>query len=402
MSEPITWRSISAPNFGASAALLNSGSDTMNQGITSLATLANGIADKQKGIEVSNAVAALGKAATDSERGAIFDANAASLGARGIDLKDLITADQAKHLSLNADATLAAHQAMNDSNIRTNDSSIQNDVIKRIGYGFDNQTAEGKLKNLVLEQQDAHNQSAASIRSSDASANSSNASAANSNDAISERKLNREERQSTKDTANAVYGAFTDPNNITKDANGKPILDVNGNPTVDVGMAVTGLRKLGKSIDEINAGIANYDTTLRRPEIVAANALVAKKAEDRNLAKFTQDLKNEGELRTASKVADQAAAAAGSHGYTSAGYDAGVAAAIDTAYATQVTMPDGKIIRLDPIEISALRASNSQTAVYGANSSGELQTDSFLKAVKSAMSVKVDAETNLRAAAKRK
>jgi hypothetical protein len=210
MSEPITWRSVSAPNFGASAALLNSGGETLNQGITSLANLATGIADKQKGIEVSNAVAALGKAANDSERGAIFDAQAANLRDQGIDLKDLIAADQARHLALNSDATLKSNLAMNDSNLAGN-------ALTQAGQGIENKTLQGALDYQKTDQEQKIAAAAQSILESNSnmrtnesqaasSALSASASAANSNDAISERAI---DRSLTTDTSKAITLGLT-------------------------------------------------------------------------------------------------------------------------------------------------------------------------------------------------
>lgn len=146
MSEPITWRSVSAPNFGASAALLNSGGETLNQGITSLAALAKGYADEQKGIAVSNAVADLSNTTNDADRMAAFTAHSANLKDHGIDLKDLIAANQAQHKTLQGDATFASDQALNASNLAGN-------VLTQAGLGIENKTKQGALDYQATEQE---------------------------------------------------------------------------------------------------------------------------------------------------------------------------------------------------------------------------------------------------------
>ena len=395
MSEPITWRSISAPNFGASAALLNSGSDTMNQGFTSLANLANGIADKQKGIEVSNAVAALGKATNDSERGAIFDAHAANLRDHGIDLKDLIAANQAQHTTLQGDAAFKSDQELNASNLAGN-------VLTQAGLGIENKTKQGALDNQVLVQDDAHNsalqnilESNSSIRSNDASVNSSNASAANSNSAIKERLDAKTEKAATEAGMAMLYKELNNPENFIKDANGTPI-------GVDKKLALNKTLASGVSMSNLIKGDAAYGLLTDEAAKAEAAKTASANLETRKVEEFKQNLNDASQLVKDSKVSQKAAVAAGSHWYSPASYDAGNAAAVDAAHAAQVSMPDGKIIRLDPAEISALMSDNSRTAIYGDNSGGELQTDMFLKAVKAAVSAKADAETNLKAAAKSK
>ena len=146
MSEPITWRSVSAPNFGASAALLNSGTETVNQGITSLAALAKGYADEQKGIAVSNAVADLSNATNDADLGSAFAAHSANLKDHGIDLKDLIAARQAQHKTLQGDATFKSAQELSASNLAGN-------VLDQANQGIKNKTDQGELDYQKTDQE---------------------------------------------------------------------------------------------------------------------------------------------------------------------------------------------------------------------------------------------------------
>jgi hypothetical protein len=251
MSEPITWRSVSAPNFGASAALLNSGTETVNQGITSLAALAKGYADEQKGIAVSNAVADMSNATNDADLGSAFAAHSANLKDHGIDLKDLIAARQAQHTTLNSDAELKSNLAMHDSTIKMNDSSMENDAIKRIGYGFDNQTAEGKLKNLVLEQQDAHKsneqnilQSNSSIATNAEQAASAVASAAHYNAATTALEVAAKKELDRTNGINSVFSLYQRPEFQRKDGTG-----------ADTGLLATEAQKLGISAENFNLGL---------------------------------------------------------------------------------------------------------------------------------------------------
>jgi hypothetical protein len=177
MSETITWRSVAAPNFGSSAALMNAGSDSMNQGIASLAGLAKGVADEQKGIAVSNAVAALGKATNDTERGSIFDANAANLSASGIDLKDFIAANQAQHKTLQGDEAFKTNQELAASNLLANESKLKTAGLEQLGLGIKNQSEQKMFDHLatVQQQQDAAAALAIRVGDSNIATNASNA-----------------------------------------------------------------------------------------------------------------------------------------------------------------------------------------------------------------------------------
>jgi hypothetical protein len=304
MSEPITWRSVSAPNFGASAALLNSGGETLNQGITSLAAVAKGYADEQKGIAVSNAVADLSNTTNDADRMAAFTAHSANLKDHGIDLKDLIAANQAQHTTLNSDATLKSNLAMHDSTIKMNDSSIQNDAIKRIGYGFENQTAEGKLKNLVLEQQDAHKsneqkllESAANITASNASADASGASAEHSRagtKALGDVAL---EKERGRNSALAYDKLASDPAMLSLDpVTRKPVLDQN---KVHDAWVANG----GNPLDLI-LGRETHKSMLETDKTEKADALEETRKHEGNLITLRQTAADDSKAREASLASD--------------------------------------------------------------------------------------------------
>lgn len=371
MSEPITWRSISAPNFGASAALLNSGSDTMNQGFTSLANLANGIADKQKGIEVSNAVAALGKATNDSERGAIFDANAANLSSRGIDLKDLIAADQARHLSLNSDAELVARQAMNDSNIRTNDSTIAGNVIQQKGYGIANDTASKTLENLGVKQTDEHNLNVSNISTNSAQAASAVASANNSNDAISERSLARLKGEKLDADTTLVLKMSQDPKYRNADG------------TANIAMINEDLLAQGVPLKNIVAGIAGVDAVGRRPEQLAAAALVAEKQDKRDTFAYEQSIKDASKARdserdsTIKRLDTDGGWYSGNFGQDSSNLDG--SALITSAYGTTYTDASGKKQAVPSSIINQLVTANQ-------DKTGDLILEDFTNEFKKAVS----------------
>jgi hypothetical protein len=378
MSEPITWRSISAPNFGASAALLNSGSDTMNQGFTSLANLANGIADKQKGIEVSNAVAALGKATNDSERGAIFDANAANLRDHGIDLKDLIAADQARHLSLNSDAELVARQAMNDSNIRTNDSNIRtNDstiagnVIQQKGYDIANDTASKTLENLGVKQTDEHNLNVSNINTNTAQVASAVASANNSNDAISERSLARLKGEKLDADTTLVLKMSQDPKYRNADG------------TANIAMMNEDLLAQGVPLKNIVAGIAGVDAVGRRPEQLAAAALVAEKQDKRDTFAYEQNIKDASKARdserdsTIKRLDTDGGWYSGNFGQDSSNLDG--SALITSAYGTTYTDASGKKQAVPSSIINQLVTANQ-------DKTGDLILEDFTNEFKKAVS----------------
>lgn len=392
MSEPITWRSVSAPNFGASAALLNSGGETLNQGITSLANLATGIADKQKGIEVSNAVAALGKAANDSERGAIFDAQAANLRDQGIDLKDLIAADQARHNTLNSDATLKSNLDMNASNLASN-------VLEQAGLTTKNLSEQKIYDHLDTVQKQADEEAALRIRVGDSSiatnaaqAAASAASANNSNDAISERGLARLEKTKLDEDTTLLLKLSQDPKYANADG------------TANMGMLTKDLQAAGVPLKNIVAGMGGVDVLGRREELKATASLQAANTEKRDLKQYEQNLTDASKANSDAKTSQKAAAVANSHWYTSAAYDATNAAAIDSAHGAQATTSDGKMIRLDPSEISDVMVKSSIPATFGEyGSGGELKTDVFLENIKSAMANKVNlAEEKLKKVAKHK
>ena len=237
MSEPITWRSVSAPNFGASAALLNSGTETVNQGITSLAALAKGYADEQKGIAVSNAVADMSNATNDADLGSAFTAHSANLKDHGIDLKDLIAANQAQHKTLQGDATFASDQALSASNLAGNVLDQANQVIR-------NKTDQGELDNLPQVQGDAHNSALQNIRESNSSIKASDASAAHSNAATTALGVAAKKESDKTNSINSVFSLYQRPEFQRKDG------------TADTGLLATEAQKLGISAENFNLGLA--------------------------------------------------------------------------------------------------------------------------------------------------
>lgn len=238
MSEPITWRSVSAPNFGASAALLNSGGETLNQGITSLAAVAKGYADEQKGIAVSNAVADLSNTTNDADRMAAFTAHSANLKDHGIDLKDLIAANQAQHKTLQGDATFKSDQELSASNLAGN-------VLEQAGLGIKNKTDQSTLDNLPQVQGDAHNSALQNIRESNSNIRSSDASAAHSNAATTALGVAAKKESDKTNSINSVFSLYQRPEFQRKDGTG-----------ADIGLLATEAQKLGISAENFNLGLA--------------------------------------------------------------------------------------------------------------------------------------------------
>ena len=368
MSNAITWRNVDAPDLRSSAAIMNAGNESINQGISSLAALAKGYADEQKGIAVSNAVADLSNTTNDADRRSVFAAHSAKLRDSGIDLKEFIAADQAKHASITADGVASDNHAMSVSTIDKNKSGIETDALGRVGLAIKNQSDQKIFDHLgvVQEQKDAAAAmdlavSRANIHSSDASAAASGASAKNSIDAISERGLVRKERLAREDTQNEVARALLDPDNATG-------VDANGNPVIDIGKVVANELKLKRNILDINAGIADYDTTQRRPEIVALKAAAAKKLEDRDLASFKQSLETNTTDRKDAKTALQAAQDTDTWFGQDTDKIAGDAA-IASAFATRVKDPSGKEVSFSPADI--------QRFVTESSSGGDITIDKF-------------------------
>lgn len=252
MSEPITWRSVSAPNFGASAALLNSGGETLNQGITSLAAVAKGYADEQKGIAVSNAVADLSNTTNDADRMAAFTAHSANLKDHGIDLKDLIAANQAQHKTLQGDATFKSDQELSASNLAGN-------VLDQAGVIIKNKTDQSTLDNLPQVQGDAHLESKSSIKANDASA-------AHSNAATTALGVAAKKESDRTNSINSVFSLYQRPEFQRKDGTG-----------ADTGLLASEAQKLGISAENFNLGLGAIKEA---SDQVAIKAAAIKKAED--------------------------------------------------------------------------------------------------------------------------
>jgi hypothetical protein len=276
---------------------MNQGNDSMNQGIASLAGLAKGYADEQKGIAVSNAVAALSNTKNDAERTSVFDSHAANLRDHGIDLKDLIAANQAQHTSLNSDATLKGNLDMNASNIARNDSTIAGNVVQQKGYGIANDSALKTLENLGVVQTDTHNaalqnleQSAAAIRSSDASAAASGASAEHSRAMTGQIGKENSKTELQRNAAANYAKLLNDPSVMSKDP-------VTGTTVVDQSKVYDLAMAGGMNPLDLIVGKNAYATITERDRTDAASTEAAKQKEARSLSSFNQSLKDDGEVR---------------------------------------------------------------------------------------------------------
>lgn len=299
---------MTAPNFGSSAAMINDGNATINQGITSLAALAKGYADEQKGIAVSNAVADMSNATNDADLGSAFAAHSANLKDHGIDLKDLIAARQAQHTTLNSDAELKSNLAMQDSTMQTN-------ALERIGLNTKNQSEQKMFDHLgvVQGQQDAEaalkirvgdstiatqagqldvarSNAASSALSAAASAEHSRAATAALGDVALEKERGR-------NSALAYDKLSSDPAMLSLDpATGKPVLDQN---KVHDAWIANG----GNPLDYI-VGKATYNSMLETDKIDAAKALVETRKHEGNLITLRQTAADDSEARKASLASD--------------------------------------------------------------------------------------------------
>lgn len=408
MAEAITWRSMAAPDFRTSAYMMNVGNETINKGITSLADLAKGYVDEQKGIMSSDAIASLSGAKTDEERDNLFATLSDQLRASGIDQKELITANQAQHESFNSDATLKSNLAMNDSTMAGN-------AIEQKGAGILNNMNQGKFDYQVTEQQQQTDQAAMDILTgrSNIDTNAAQVDIARSkaaSDALSARvsdalhkaqagQIGKEnKKEDLERNAAAQYAAILDdPSVLTKDpATGEVVIDQS--KAYDLGRA-RGMNPL-----DITLGRNAYNANTERDRTDAATLAATTKADKYAFSEHEQSLKDFAKNKADAKVAQKAGVDAGIHWYSSDSYKASANAAVDAANAAQVVGPGGKIIRLDPSEISGLLSDSSKTLIYGDNSGGELDTVKFLNAVKSAMATKTNdaiaAEQKLKQGAK--
>ena len=276
MSEPITWRSVSAPNFGASAALLNSGTETVNQGITSLAAVAKGYADEQKGIAVSNAVADLSNTTNDADRMAAFTAHSANLKDHGIDLKALIAANQAQHKTLQDDATFKSDQELSASNLAGND-------LYQAGLEIKNRSEQKTLDHLGTVQQQQDDAAAVGLDVSRANIRSSDASAAHSNAATTALGVAAKKESDRTNSINSVFSLYQRPEFQRKDGTG-----------VDTGVLATEAQKLGISAENFNLGLGAIKEA---SDQAAREAAAIKKAEDKREDEYRiQQQKNAIEL----------------------------------------------------------------------------------------------------------
>jgi hypothetical protein len=288
---------------------------------------------------------------SESERGAIFDAQAANLRDQGIDLKDLIAADQARHLALNSDATLKSNLAMQDSTMQTN-------ALERIGLNTKNQSEQKIFDHLGVVQGQEDADAALRIRLGDsniatnaAQAASAAASANNSNDAINERGLARLEKTKLDEDTTLLLKLSQDPKYANADG------------TANMGMLTKDLQAAGVPLKNIVAGMGGVDVLGRREELKATASLQAANKEKRDFAAVEQALADASKGRADSRDALKAAQDTDTNWFTgNFGQDnekvAGDAA-ISGAFATIVKDPSGKDVSFSPSDISRWAAEHS-------------------------------------------
>jgi hypothetical protein len=276
----------------SSAAIMNAGNESINQGITSLAALAKGYADEQKGIAVSNAVADMSNATNEADLGSAFAAHSANLKDHGIDLKELIAARQAQHTSNNSDAELAARQALNASAIAMNNSTIAGNDVRQAGDLIDNNTKQGVLDNQVQAFGDAHNTVLSNIANNNAQTaiaqTNANTNASQAKAAINELALKRSLVEATEKAQNRFVTLGQDVNYRNADG------------TSNMGMIVDTMQKEGYTIPNIGAGKQLSDNLGDRANKLAAAAKEAEVITDRETKKYEQTIKDAGDSRKAS------------------------------------------------------------------------------------------------------
>jgi hypothetical protein len=301
----------------------------------------------------------LGKAANDSERGAIFDAQAANLRDQGIDLKDLIAADQARHLALNSDATLKSNLAMNDSNLASN-------VLEQAGLGIENKTNQGALDNQLQVQGDAHNSALQNILESNFTIEANKSSNAlrqlQAGEIGAARKLLAEEKAATNTGMAAYLKESQDLGNFT---NGVP----------DRAKIIAKLSSLGVSPDIMLKGFA-AEKTFGGAEAIAEEAKIATaNKEKRDFAAVEQALadasKGRTDARDALKAAQDTDTWWGSGNFGQDNEKVAGDAAISGAFATIVKDPSGKDVSFSPSDISRWATEHSDN--------GDLRVDEFNK-----------------------
>jgi hypothetical protein len=319
----------------------------------------------------------LGKAANDSERGAIFDAQAANLRDQGIDLKDLIAADQARHLALNSDATLKSNLAMNDSNLASN-------VLEQAGLGIENKTNQGKLDYQVTEQTDLHAaakqkllESAASIVASNASAGASAASAEHSRAGTAALGDAKTEKVATEAGMAMLYKELTNPDNFIKDANGTPI-------GVDKKLAIKNTLASGVSMSNLIKGDTAYGLLTDEAAKAEAAKTVVANGEKRAFAQDEQNIKDVSKSNADAITATKNMLDTSNHWWTgNFGQDTEKLrgdAAITAAGAIRVKDPSGKEVGISPLAIAAAVEKHTHRGNWA--NGGDLDVEPFNETMK--------------------
>jgi len=362
MSEPITWRNVAAPNLAATAAFMQTGGESIDRGMTALANVAKGIADEQKGVELSSAIGALGKAKTDEERSALFDAQAARLGARGIDLKDLIAADQERHKTLQGDTKFATDQKAAVADLLTKE-------LTQAGIKTENKTNETKFNHLLTEQAFADKTAEAELKKIASAIENDAASraAAYSNiqsdrvmDALHTAQMNQVGKESKnqdreREAAALFFSSINDPANIDTDSA--------GNKSVNTKRLYDALAAKGVNPKDANAAKEIYDTAMDKDQMLKAAADNADKEEKYAFAEHEQKLRDESKMRAEALAATKATLdtdtswLTGNFGQDKQ-YNSG-AALVTAAYGTKYTDASGKTKYLPAAIVNELVKNNS-------------------------------------------
>jgi len=381
MSEAITWRSMAAPDFRSSAAMMSGGNETINQGINSLAALAKGYADEQKGIAVSNAVADISNTTNDADRMSVFNAHAANLKDRGIDQKDLIAANQAQRANLTAEGAARDTHDMSASNILTN-------TARQAGLAIENDMNRGKFdyQKTEQEQQTAKATMDLAVARSGIDVNASSITSARINDAlhqaqageIGQARADAKAKEASTEAGMAIlYKQLNNPENFIKDANGTPI-------GVDKKLALDKTLASNVSMSNILNGDAAMDKLTDEAAKAEAAKTTAANKEKRAFAQDEQNIKDVSKNNADAITAIKNNQDTSNHWWTgNFGQDTeklGGDAVITAAGAIRVKDPSGKEVGISPLAIAAAVKEHSHSGSWV--NGGDLDVDAFTKTMK--------------------